>query len=251
MKVVKNILGFIYAIYAMVIFIVTMLIVVIPIWLISLLPEPKRANALHKAFKIWMGTYMPLIFCPVFRKGKNNFKKKENYVVVINHNSLMDIPVSAPWIPGPSKTLGKIEMSKIPIFGIIYKTGALLIDRKSEASRRASYAKMEETLAMGINLCLYPEGTRNKTDKPLQPFFDGAFTMAIKSQKAIIPGIIFNTKKILSQEKNLRAWPSKIHIHFLEPISTKGLTLNDVESLKQKTHKIMESYYVNNVNTKL
>ncbi len=75
--------------------------------------------------------------------------------------------------------------------------------------------------------------------------------MAIKTQKPIIPGIIFNTKKILSQEKNLRAWPSKIYIHFLEPIPTKGLTLKDVESLKEKTHKIMESYYINNVNTKL
>ena len=221
-----------------------MFIVVLPIWMISLLPEPKRAQALHIAFRIWMGVWMHLIFCHVVRKGKKYFKKGENYVVVINHNSLMDIPVSAPWIPKPSKTLGKIEMSKVPVFGIIYKVGALIVDRKSEESRRASFSIMQETLNLGINLCLYPEGTRNKTKQPLQPFYDGAFVIAIKAQKPIMPGLIFNTGNILSQDRKYGAKPGIIHFDFLEPIPTKGLTLDDVGALKSKVHGIMETYYV-------
>jgi len=244
MKVIKNILGRVFLVYALIIFAITMLVVFIPIWIISLLPEPARARALHPVFRLWMGVYMPLVFCPVFRKGKKNFKKGEQYVVVINHNSLADIPVSSPWIPGPNKTLAKVEMSKMPLFGVIYKTGSILLDRKKENSRRESLNKMLETLESGIHLCLYPEGTRNKTGKPLQPFFDGAFVVAIKAQKPIIPGLIFNTGKILPHNKKLWARPMPIRIHFLEPIPTKGLTLDDANALKDRVHKIMEDYFI-------
>jgi 1-acyl-sn-glycerol-3-phosphate acyltransferase len=191
-----------------------------------------------------MGIYLPLAFCPVFRKGKKNFKKGENYIVVINHNSFMDIPVSSPWIPGPNKTLAKIEMSKVPLFGVIYKAGSILVDRKKESSRRESFSRMQETLDMGIHLCLYPEGTRNKGGQPMQPFFDGAFITAIKSQRPVMPGVIFNTGKILPANKKAWARPMPIHFHFLEPVPTTGLTLDNVTELKNRVYHIMETYYV-------
>ena len=249
MKAVKNILGYVYMVYALLLFVATMLVVLIPIWIISMLPEPKRARALHPVFRLWMGTFMPLAFCPVKRKGKEHFKKGQNYVVVINHNSLADIPVSSPWIPGPNKTLAKVEMSKIPLFGLIYKTGSILVDRKKDNSRRESFTKMQETLNMGIHLCLYPEGTRNKTDKPIQQFFDGAFITAIKAQKPIMPGVLFNTGKVLPHNKTAWAWPHRIRIEFLEPVHTKGLTLSDLPALKQQIHSVMENYYVAHQNT--
>lgn len=196
-----------------------------------------------------MSFFLPLVGCVVIRKGKKNLQKDKNYVVVINHNSLADIPVSSPWIPGPNKTLAKIEMSRIPIFGVIYKAGSILLNRAKGESRRESFTKMQETLDMGINLCLYPEGTRNKTDKPLQPFYDGAFITAIRAQKPVAPALIFNTGKILPHNKKLWARPMPIHIHFLEPISTEGLTLDDTAMLKERVHRIMENYYVSNLKT--
>ena len=244
MKILKNILGTIFALYAALVFVATMLVVLIPIWIISFLPEPARARCLHPVFRLWMGVYMPLIFCPVFRKGKKNFKKGENYVVVINHNSFMDIPVSSPWIPGPNKTLAKMEMSRIPLFGLIYKTGSILVNRKSDGSRRDSILKMQQTLDMGIHLCLYPEGTRNKTAEPMQSFFDGAFLTAVKSGKPLMPGLIFNTRKILPPDRKFWARPLPVHIHFLDPIPTTGLTTADVPELKAKVRQLMESYYI-------
>lgn len=246
MKLIKNILGTVYFIVGMLFFVATMLVVFIPIWLISLLPEPQRARALHPVFRMWMGFFMPLVGCPVIRKGKHNFRKGEKYVVVVNHNSLVDIPVSSPWIPGPNKTLAKVEMAKIPIFGVIYKTGSILVNRKKENSRRESFTRMQETLDQGTHLCLYPEGTRNKTKEPIQNFFDGAFITAIKAQKPIIPGVIFNTGKILPHNKKLWARPMPIYFHFLEPIPTEGLTLSDVAELKQRVQTIMKNYYVAN-----
>jgi len=244
----KSILGRVFIVYALLMFLATMLIVVIPIWIIGMLPEPKRARALHPVFKVWMGVFMPLVFCPVFRRGKEKFKKGQQYVVIINHNSLVDIPVSSPWIPGPNKTLAKIEMAKIPIFGIIYKCGTILVDRKLEGSRRESFTKMRETLGMGIHLCLYPEGTRNKTTQPIQPFFDGAFVTAIRSQQPIMPGVLFNTGRILPHDKKFWALPMPIRFHFLDPIPTAGLAISDIPALKEKVHGIMTAYYIANQN---
>ena len=50
---------------------------------------------------------------------------------------------------------------------------------------------MKKVLDMGLHMCIYPEGTRNKTDQPLKTFHDGAFRLAIDTRKAIIPGMIF------------------------------------------------------------
>ena len=249
-KFIKNIPGHLFCIYCALLFVATMLVVLIPIWIISLMPEPKKSIALHTVFRLWMRVYLTLSFSPVFIKGKEHFKKGQNYVVVINHNSLADIPVSTPFIPGANKTLAKIEMSRIPLFGIIYKSGSILVDRKEGNSRTESINKMQETLEMGINLCLYPEGTRNKTNKPLQPFHNGAFVTAIKAQKPIIPALIFNTGKILPNNKTAWMRPMPIYFHFLEPISTEGLTLDDTNQLKEKVYKLMEDYYVSHLKNK-
>ncbi len=244
MKIIGKIAGHIYFVLGMLLFVATMLIVVIPIWLTSLLPEPKRAKVMHPIFRLWMNVFMPLVGCPVFRKGKEHFKKGENYVVVTNHNSLVDVPVSSPWIPGPNKTLAKIEMARIPIFGVIYKAGSILVDRKNETSRRKSFTDMQEALEMGLHLCLYPEGTRNKTNQPIQRFYDGAFITAIKAQKPIVPGVIFNTGRILPHDKKLWARPLPIRFHFLAPVPTQGMTLDDLPALKEKIHRLMSDYYL-------
>src|SRR5690606_4718878 len=93
------------------------------------------AKILHPSYRIWMGIFLPLVFIRVKRTGAHYFEKGRQYVVVVNHNSLVDIPVSMPWVPGPNKTLAKIEMAKIPLFGLIYKAGSILVDRKSRESR--------------------------------------------------------------------------------------------------------------------
>ena len=153
----------------------------------------------------------------------------------------MDIPLSTPFIPGPNKTIAKIELSKIPLFGIIYKRGSVLVDRKSDDSRRKSIEEMRSVLEHGMHMCIYPEGTRNKTGQPLKSFYDGAFKLASDTGKPIIPAIIFNTAKVLPIDKKFFLWPHPIGIHFLEPVPvTKG---EDVTQLKEKIFKIMWDYY--------
>jgi 1-acyl-sn-glycerol-3-phosphate acyltransferase len=246
MNILKRIAGHIYFFYALLIFIATMLVAIIPASIALLFDEPRRAKIVHPSYRIWMSIFLPLVGCPVLRRGKRNFAKGENYVVVVNHNSLVDIPVSTPWIPGPNKTLAKVEMAKTPIFGVIYKAGSILVDRDSDASRKESFTKMQQTLKLGLHLCIYPEGTRNKTSEPLIEFQDGAFIAAIRAQKPIMPAVIFGTKDILPNKPAFWARPKPIRYHFLEPIPTKGLSMSDRNTLKDQVHDLMKNYIIQN-----
>lgn len=235
--------------YALLLFLLTMLVIVIPISIQNIRyrkDEVKRIHSTYRCFVIWMNVYLTLIFISVKRKGVEYFEKGKNYVVVLNHSSFADIPISSPFVVGPNKTLAKIEFMKVPIFNIIYKSGSILVDRSSDESRKRSLREMRETLDLGIHLTLYPEGTRNKTSKPLQPFYDGAFRTAISAQKDILPGILFNTAKVLPNRPKLWAWPYTIRLEFLKPISTQGLNLKQTSELKDETFRIMEKYIIDN-----
>ena len=48
--------------------------------------------------------------------------------------------------------------------------GSILIDRKSEKSRKESFRKMNWALRIGLDMVIYPEGTRNRTNDPLKIF---------------------------------------------------------------------------------
>lgn len=244
MKIFKEILGRVFALWAFTTFIITFLIIFIPSMLTWLMPEPKGQHVFIKIARLWMNVWLHLAGCPIKIKGKENFKPGHTYVVTCNHNSLMDVPLSCPYIPGPNKTIAKASFAKIPLFGFFYMKGSILVDRKNEQSRRKSIEKMKAVLNNEMHLCIYPEGTRNRSAEPLKKFHDGAFKIAKETSSAIIPAVIFNTKKVLPTGKPFYFWPHKLRMHFLAPVdSVKEETYID---LKEKVFSIMKEYYVEN-----
>jgi 1-acyl-sn-glycerol-3-phosphate acyltransferase len=243
MKLIKEIAGRLFAVWAIIVFTVSLLIFLVPFLLFCYyLPDPKKTHRFIVQSRVWMSIYLFLIGCPLRTRGKEHFAQGQNYIVVCNHNSLMDVPISTPFISGGNKTIAKIEMAKIPLFGLIYRTGSILVDRKSEKSRKDSYTSMKKVLAMGLHMCIYPEGTRNKTDQPLKSFHDGAFRLALDTRKAILPGIIFNTRSVLPASKPFYLMPHPLYIHFLAPIPVEPT--DTVETLKNRVHEIMADYYL-------
>ena len=242
MKIIKEILGRIFALWAMLVFIITMLPVFLLMWIIGVIKEPKRTAAFRQISKTWMDIFFLFVGIRLKIKGKENFKKGVTYIVISNHNSLMDVPVTTPYIPGANKTIAKIEISRVPLFGLIYKRGSILVDRKDKDSRSTSFRKMKEVLALGIHMCIYPEGTRNKTSMPMKEFHNGAFRLAVETQTPILPAIMFNTKKALPPGKIFFFWPTKLEIHFLPAIEVSS-TVN-YEVLKERLYEMMSKHYV-------
>jgi 1-acyl-sn-glycerol-3-phosphate acyltransferase len=189
-----------------------------------------------KLSKIWMNVWLFLIGCSVKVYGKENFSPGENYIIVFNHNALLDVPLSAPYVLGANKTIGKASFSKVPLFGLFYKRGAILVDRKDEKSRSKSYEAMKEVLLTGMHMCIYPEGTRNRTNDKLKPFFDGAFKLSVDTRKEIIPCIINGTKEAMPIHKAFYLYPTKLSMTFLPPVKPEQL---NAKELNKKVFDIM------------
>ncbi len=237
-----SIFGPIWAVWVVIIFVATMLVVLIPFLLFSYFRrDPAKTRAFVFLSRIWMGIFLPLAGTPLRVRGREKFAPGQTYVVCCNHNALLDVPVSYPPIPGGNKTIAKIEMAKIPIFGMFYRAGSVLVDRNNETSRRESFTRMKEVLDMGLHMCIYPEGTRNKSAEPLKSFHDGAFRLAMNTGHAIIPGIIFNSRKVMPPNKTFYFRPHRLHLHFLDPIAP--MPGESVESFKKRVFSIMWEYY--------
>ncbi len=240
MVILKNIFGAFWALWGLVSFSVTLLIIVIPVCITFLIKEPAGTEIFRQITKLWMSVWLTLIGSPLKVLGQKNFEKGKNYIVVTNHNSLMDVPITTPFVPGANKTIGKKTFEKVPLFGWVYIRGTVLVDRDSEESRRKSFEDMKKTLSQGLHMVIYPEGTRNRTTDPLKSFHNGAFKLAVESGKDIIPTLIFNTKKVLPLNKTFYLWPHTLEMHFLPPVSAKNITGKE---LKEKVFKIMWDYY--------
>lgn len=242
MSIFKEIAGRVWATWGLLSFIITFLII-LPFSMISyLLPEPGGTHFLIRVSRVWMRVWLFLIACPFRVTGKEHFKKGKSYIVTCNHNSLLDIPLSSPFIPGPNKTIAKMSFAKIPLFGWYYAKGSVLVDRKSEKSRRNSFEKMKWVLKTGMHMCIYPEGTRNRTEEPLKPFYNGAFKLAHETQADIIPTIISGTKEAVPLHKTFFFLPKKLEIRFLEPISSSGISAGQ---LKEKVYHTMYQHIAN------
>ena len=243
MKLIKNILARILAIWALIVFASTMM-VFFPFYMFCfILPDPQKTRYHRFLSQIWMGAFLLLSGCTFKVTGKEVFDGLENAVVVCNHNSLIDIPVSTPFLARANKTIAKKSFVYVPLFGWIYQFATVIVDRKNNESRRKSYEEMKRVLNNGLDMLIYPEGTRNKTNNPLKSFYDGAFRLSVDTGKPIVPVVILNTKRILPAKPILFLRPGKIILNILPAISPAGHTS---ESLKNLVFDIMAEHYDKN-----
>ncbi|MEN9697193.1 MAG: hypothetical protein RLZ56_614 [Bacteroidota bacterium] len=243
MRLIKKIIARILAFWALLMFVGTMFIYMWFYIPCAFLPDPYKTRWHRLMSQLWMGSFMLLSGIRFSIQGKENFDGLENAVIVCNHNSLLDIPISFPFLPRANKTIAKKSFSYVPIFGWIYTFGTVLVDRKDPRSRQASFEQMKMVLNHGLDMLIYPEGTRNTTSAPLKSFFDGAFKLAVETQKPIVPIVLLNTKNMLPSKPSMYFKPGKISMHILPAIMPQGHT---IDSLKQLVYDIMAEHYLAN-----
>lgn len=240
MKLVKNIGGRIWAAWGLLVFIISMLVALMIMLPCIWLSDPQRASWQQKISKGWMRFFLLLTGCRLRVYNRHFYDKKTNYIVVCNHRSFMDVIATNPFLPNTSKTIAKKSFAKIPVFGWIYHWGSVLVDRSSDASRKQSYMDMKEVLNKGMDMVLFPEGTRNKTSKPLGSFQNGAFRLSVESRTPVIPVVLIGTEKMLPAQKPFFLWPGTIHLHYLPPIYPER---HSASELKAKVYELMWNYY--------
>ncbi len=172
--------------------------------------------------------------------GRERIDRKRSYIYTSNHTSFLDIPGLNLGIPTQFRPLAKKELLKIPVFGFIVRVATVVVDRSSTESRRKSIDLLKGILEKGISILIFPEGTQNRTNMPLQPFFDGPFRIAIQTETPILPIIITNAGNLMPPNR-LKVRPGKIKVIFGDPIEVTGMENNDLHSLKSHTRDVMLS----------
>ena len=161
------------------------------------------------------------------------------YVVVANHESFVDILLIS-HLPFEMKWLSKREMFKIPIAGwLMYLAGDIKLDRGDRDSAKAAMDRCAWYLDRKVSVMVFPEGPR-AVDGELGKFKDGAFRLAIESGVPVLPIAVHGTKEAL-RKHDWRFGKANAACHVMEPISTDGMTLEDVDALKDRVRDMISA----------
>ncbi|WP_348266917.1 lysophospholipid acyltransferase family protein [Edaphobacter paludis] len=130
--------------------------------------------------------------------GLQNIPSDRHCIFMCNHVSNLDPPVVLPLLPGRSSVLLKKELMRIPILGTAMRMGKFVpVERghRREAAQ-ASVAAAADALRSGLNILVFPEGTRSK-DGRLSIFKKGPFFLAQQTQAPIIPIALSGTEHMM------------------------------------------------------
>lgn len=201
--------------------------------------------------RVWTIVVYTLSCLPLVMEFRFKRQKSQAYIYCPNHSSYIDIPVMLWGVREHFSFMGKSSLAKVPLIGYMYKKLNILVDRKSVKSRSNALNEAGDALEMGKSLVIFPEGTISKYAPLLGEFRDGAFRLAIEKQIPIVPVTIPYNWLILPDDGQWLGRPHKAMAIFHPPIFTEGLTLENVDDLKEKTRRIIEDEilkYNSNVN---
>jgi 1-acyl-sn-glycerol-3-phosphate acyltransferase len=234
MRILLKPFHFLYVIYAFILFVVLM----IPVFLWSLIVLPlgkiKGGNLIYAGCMVWADIWFLLIFIWHRNIYLEEPDDDDSYIFVSNHISYLDSAIIPKTFRHPLRPLGKVEMSKIPIFGFIYRNTIVTVDRSSSAQRSKSVQQLVSVLRKGISILVFPEGTFNTTEQPLKDFYDGAFRIAIETQTPIKPVLLLDSYARMNYKTIFSLNPGRSRSLFLPHVPVHGLTLDDVGVLKEK-----------------
>ncbi|MCU0668391.1 MAG: 1-acyl-sn-glycerol-3-phosphate acyltransferase [Myxococcota bacterium] len=213
----------------------------VAIWAATVLFD-RRLVVLHRFTCFWGSLYTwvnPL--WPVTVRGREKIDPRETYVMVANHLSLLDILVLFRLFRH-FKWVSKIENFKIPCIGWNMRLNRYIPLRRGN---RESIVQMmeacEKTLAEGNSVMMFPEGTRSRNGV-LQPFKTGAFELALRSNRPLLPIVVEGTSDALPKRGFVLRGRHPIRVTVLDPIPVERFRGLDAKALTEQAREIFVDY---------
>ena len=130
--------------------------------------------------------------------GEENVPKDQPVLYIGNHRSYFDIIITYSRCPRLTGYVAKDSMKKVPLLSTwMTRLHCLFINRSDVKEALKTILAGIDNIKNGISMCIFPEGTRNKTDDLMLPFKEGSFKIAEKSGCPIIPMAITNSADVL------------------------------------------------------
>ena len=235
-----RVLKFIYSVYAFVTFVAIMLIIFPFAIIAGFFGRIRGGNMMIRLCMLWADLWFPTILIFHKKKYETPHDKSKPYIFVSNHISYLDAAIIVKAYRQPIRPLGKVEMSKVPVFGFIYRNAIVTVDRSSASNRANSVRVLKSLISKGISVMVFPEGTFNMGTTPLKEFYDGAFRVAIETQTPVKPVLFLDAYRRMPYESLFLMTPGSSRIIYLDEIPVEGLTLKDIGKLKDHVYGIME-----------
>ncbi len=235
----KRLLKRIYSTYSLAIF-GLVFILELPLFALLIHTGNKRHPLVFTLHRIWAWLFYAFSFIPIKRIYSDKLDFKKQYIFCSNHFSYLDIPAI-----GINKIrpvfMGKHSLGKIPLFGYMYRNIHITLDRNRLKSMYNALERGGRELDAGHNLAIFPEGgIMSKNPPQMAKFRDGAFRLAIEKQVPIVPVTIPYNWILLPDDGKLLLNRCKNMIIFHDPVETKGMTMDDLDSLKQHVYDIID-----------
>ena len=197
-----------------------------------------------RPFSAWLyarmlgGVGMRILGIKIKVQSRENLPAEPS-VLMANHQSNLDAFFMGTIYPRNTVVLGKREMLKVPLFGLILlASDNILVDREDAAGAKKAVSDATEAIKKRRrHLWIFPEGTRSK-GKGLGEFKKGAFVMAIAAQAPIVPIVNQDMGHLLKPEQRFLKSGTH-HVKILPAIPTKGLRFRDADRLIQE---VAETY---------
>lgn len=132
--------------------------------------------------------------------GRDELDPTARYIYAANHASLFDIPVILATVPDNVRIMYKRELERIPLFGWALRLSPFIAIERERAREAADILQqVVTTLAHGTSVLVFPEGTRSE-DGNVGVFRRGAFSLAVRSGRQIVPIALIGTAAILPKK---------------------------------------------------
>ena len=155
--------------------------------------------------------------------GEENVPKDQAVLYIGNHKSYFDIIITYARCPGLTGYVAKKDMEKVPLLRTwMRRLHCLFIDRENVKEALKTILAGIDNVKNGISMCIFPEGTRNKTDDLMLPFKEGSFKMAEKTGCLIVPMAISGSADILEAHFP-KVKPVHVIVEYGKPIDPKSL----------------------------
>ncbi len=180
-------------------------------------------------------------------RGKENIPTGQSVLYIGNHQSIFDIVISYAQVPDRTGYISKESIGKLPVISIWMKRLYCLFMKRDDMKQSLQVILTSiEYIKKGISICIYPEGTRNKGDEPVQPFHAGSFKPAEKTGCMIVPMAITYDKPVF-EEHLPKLYRTNVILTYAPPIETKDLTKDEKKALPERVRSIIRDMYLDNM----
>jgi 1-acyl-sn-glycerol-3-phosphate acyltransferase len=202
-------------------------------------PFDRRKVILHRLTCFWASLYTWLNPAwPVRVVGREKIDPNETYVMVANHQSLLDILVLFRLFRH-FKWVSKIENFRIPCIGWnMYLNDYIRLKRGDRSSIAVMLRTCRENLAAGNSIMMFPEGTRSQTGK-LRRFKIGAFDLAKDAKRPLLPIVVHGTASALPKRGVVLRGRHRILIEVLDPIAYSSFSEEESEDFMLRVRKLI------------